>query len=172
MQHNKVFDASITLSCKPKIGGEILAAFKDRSTCKNMFHNSCFGWWLDNPKVDVDPLLLHYMISHEVITDPRSEVEKMVFKIGSYGLSFGKKEFWLVTSFCFGYYFPTTGSSVAFRSRVIPMVARNVSVKLDDVMNVFNHSLNDLSDKDAVHVCLLYMLEKGFNGGWLNSLFL
>lgn len=43
------------------------------------------------------------------------------------------------------------------------MVAINVSVKLDDVINVFNHSFNDLLDEDVVCVFLLYQLEKGLN---------
>lgn len=53
---------------------------------------------------------------------------------------------------------------VVFHSRVFPTTRRNVSKKLEHVMKLFKHSLNDLSDEDEVCVCLLYLLEKGFNG--------
>ncbi|XP_052619612.1 uncharacterized protein LOC111878296 [Lactuca sativa] len=88
----------------------------------------------------------------------------MVFEIGGYELSFGKKEFCLVTGFRFGDYFLASGSGATFRSRLFHMVAWNAFVKLDDVKNVFDHSLNDLSDEDMISVYLLYLLEKGFNG--------
>ena len=47
-----------------------------------MFRNTFFGRWLDIPNIDGDPLLLHYVFFHEVVTDSRSKVEEMVFKIG------------------------------------------------------------------------------------------
>lgn len=53
---------------------------------------------------------------------------------------------------------------VVFHSHVFPTTRRNVSKKLEHVMKLFKHSLNDLSDEDEVCVCLLYLLEKGFNG--------
>lgn len=37
-------------------------------------------------------------------------------------------------------------------------------MKLNDVVDVFKHSLNELSDEDVVCVCLLYLLKKGFSG--------
>ena len=39
-------------------------------------------------------------------------------------------------------------------------------MKLDDVTKVFERSLNELSDENVVHICLLYLLENGING-WL-----
>ena len=86
----------------------------------------------------------------------------MVFEIWGYELSFRKKQFYLVTGFSFRDYFLVSGSGVAaFHSR---MFLRVLTIKLEDVSKVFEHSLNDLLDEDAVHVCLLYLLEKGSNG--------
>lgn len=43
------------------------------------------------------------------------------------------------------------------------MVKKNKFVKLKVVSDVFKGSLNDLSDEDVVHICLIYLLEKVFN---------
>ena len=69
-----------------------------------------------------------------------------------------------IIDFQFGDYFTAFVSGAVFRSRVFPMVPTNVLVKLHHVTNVFQHSLNELSYEDIVHVYLIYMLEKGFNG--------
>lgn len=39
----------------------------------------------------------------------------------------------------------------------------NASMKLEHVVDVFDNSLIELSNEDAVRVCLLYILEKDFN---------
>ena len=103
MQHDIIVDASITLSCKPKISGEILATFRNRPECETMFRNTCFGRWLDIHNVDRDHFLLHCVFCHEVFTDPRSQGQEMVFEIGDFELSFGKKNF--VSSSVFGLVF-------------------------------------------------------------------
>lgn len=46
------------------------------------------------------------------------------------------------------------------------MVKENDIVKLKDVIDVFEGSLIDISNEDAICVCLIYLLEKGSNG-WL-----
>lgn len=69
----------------------ILVAPKINSACEITFWNSCFGRWLDITKVDGDPLVLHYVFCHEVIMDTQCEVEEIVFEIGCYEISFGKK---------------------------------------------------------------------------------
>ena len=89
--------------------------------------------------------------------------KKWFLRLG-YELSFRKKKFCLVTGFRFGLYFPASHSDAAFRSCVFPRIPRNFNVKPDDVRNVFEHSLNDLSKEDVVRICFLYMLEKGLNG--------
>lgn len=70
---------------------------------ETMFRKSYFGRWLGNlVGVEGDLLLLHYMFCHEVMTNPQSKVEEMVFEIGGYELTFGKKYFYLLTRFHFG----------------------------------------------------------------------
>lgn len=88
-----IVDASITLSCKPKIGGEIHAAFKNRPECETMFWNTCFGRWLDIPNVDGGHLLLYYVFCHKIIIEPRSQVEEMVLRLGVTSCIPGRKNF-------------------------------------------------------------------------------
>lgn len=85
---------------------DILPVLKDKPASDIMFRNTCFGRWLDIDMVDRDPLLLHYVFYHEVITGPRREVDGMIFEIESYEIFFGNKEFCLLTNFHFGDYFP------------------------------------------------------------------
>ena len=69
VQHDLLFDGSITLSCKPKIGGGwIFATFRidlNARLCSRI-HVSGGGYIF--PNVDGDPLLLHYIFCHEVVT--------------------------------------------------------------------------------------------------------
>lgn len=52
--------------------------------------------------METDPLLLHYTFCKEVVTNPQSIVDEMVFEIGDFELTFGRKEFYLVTCSHFG----------------------------------------------------------------------
>lgn len=87
----------------------------------------------------------------------------MIFEIGGYDLSF-MHNFFLFTNVNFGDYFPAFVLGATFRSCVFPIVGKNVYVKLEHVVDMFENSLNDFSDADTVHICLLYMLKTGFNG--------
>lgn len=60
--------------------------------------------------------------------------------------------------------FGAADSGLTFQSHVFIMVQKNNTVKFKDVIDVFEASLNDISDEDVVCVCLIYLLEKGFNG--------
>lgn len=113
MQHDKIFDASITLSCKPIIATDILARFRDRPPREAMFLKTCFGMWLDIPMVvDGDSSLLHYVFCIEVVADPHNEAKEMIFEIEGYELTFGKRELCLVNDFQFDEYFGGSDSNL------------------------------------------------------------
>ncbi|KAF5797285.1 hypothetical protein HanXRQr2_Chr07g0278811 [Helianthus annuus] len=54
------------------------------------------------------------------------------------------------------------GPDTTFRRRVFGHV--QARVKVSDLKNVFDSSLDQLSDLDAVRLCLLMLLEVGFMG--------
>lgn len=79
MQHDKIFESSITLSCTPTIVADMLATLRERPSREAIFRKTYTYRWLDIPVgVEGDPLILQYVFCHEVVTDPRSEVEEMV----------------------------------------------------------------------------------------------
>lgn len=75
-------------------------------------------------------------------------------------MTFGTKDFYLVIEFQFGHYFLVLNSNYV----CILVVVLSDMVRLEYVRNVFDKSFDELLDKDMVRVCLLYSLEKGFNG--------
>nr|KAJ0187155.1 hypothetical protein LSAT_V11C900456000 [Lactuca sativa] len=63
---------------------------------------------------------------------------------------------------CFDMKHSTWSLACAFRECVFPFVSFPCSVSMDDLTNVFNNSLHQLSNEDVVRVSLLNMLEQRF----------
>nr|KAJ0206442.1 hypothetical protein LSAT_V11C500228890 [Lactuca sativa] len=143
-----------------------MACLQNRQVCAVMFWQSCFGDYLNMPMgIECHPLLCHYLMCKEVTTfDP------LLFPIGDYQVCFDRKAFCLVTGLQYGDYFHPNSSFVAFRERVFPFVPLSCSVSMDDLMDIFNKSLHQLSNENVVRVSLLYILEQGFLGKYPRQL--
>nr|GEU37580.1 phospholipase-like protein [Tanacetum cinerariifolium] len=72
----------------------------------------------------------------------------------------------IVIGLRFGTIKPSSEESchIPFRDRVFSHIPANISIRGWDVANVFKDSLDQLSDLDAVRICLLMLLEIGFIG--------
>nr|KAJ0186814.1 hypothetical protein LSAT_V11C900479840 [Lactuca sativa] len=114
--------------------------------------------------VKCHPLLCHYLMCKEVTTFDPANLEELLFPVGDYLVCFNRKSLCLVTDLRFGDYFHPSSGFPAFRERVFPFMSLSRSVTMDDLTNVFNNSLRQLSNEDVVRVSLVYMLKQGFLG--------
>nr|KAJ0210926.1 hypothetical protein LSAT_V11C400189790 [Lactuca sativa] len=129
-----------------------------------MFWQSCIGDYVHMlTGIECHPFLCHYLMCKEATTFDPVDLEELLFLVGDYQVCFDRKAFCLVTGLRFGDYFHPSSNFSAFKEHVFPFVPLSCSVSMDDLTNVFNNSLYQLSNEDVVRVSLLYMLEQGFS---------
>ncbi|KAJ0794718.1 putative phospholipase [Helianthus annuus] len=125
-----------------------------------LFRGTCFGHWLDVQSTSTDSALVHLMLQTEYTPIPVMHQNTLFFRVGDQELRFGPQEFCLITGMRFGPHHWEYGRvDSAFRERVFGHAGRP---KVRDLKHVFHHSLDELSDLDAVRICLLMMVEVGF----------
>ncbi|MFS7950879.1 hypothetical protein Hanom_Chr07g00588361 [Helianthus anomalus] len=125
-----------------------------------LFRGTCFGHWLDVQSTSTDSALVHLMLQTEYTPTPVMHQNTLFFRVGGQELRFGPQEFCLITGMRFGPHHWEYGRvDSTFRERVFGHAGRP---KVRDLKHVFHHSLDQLSDLDAVRICLLMMVEVGF----------
>ena len=102
MQHyNRGIKADLTL--KAVIGTVIKECFpRLNSTQRELFARGPFGSFLDMPKPNGDPLLVHTMMLHEVRTQALARVGRFGFSVQGIQFQYGETEFFLITGLKFG----------------------------------------------------------------------
>lgn len=112
--------------------------------------------------------MIHTILDSEVESVPN----ELSFNILGKRIRFRRQEFCLVTGLRFGpnMYMKEWVKDMTenpFRKRMFPDIPENVSVKVKDVMDIFNQMKDRsivLEDDDAVKICLLVLLDNGFLG--------
>ncbi|KAJ0794967.1 putative phospholipase [Helianthus annuus] len=125
-----------------------------------LFRGTCFGHWLDVQSTSTDSALVHLMLQTEYTPTPVMHQNTLFFRVGGQELRFGPQEFCLITGMRFGpHHWEYGRADSTFRERVFGHAGRP---KVRELKNVFHHYLDELSDLDAVRICLLMMVEVGF----------
>ncbi|KAK9069829.1 hypothetical protein SSX86_010225 [Deinandra increscens subsp. villosa] len=154
------FDATVTIRCHIAVARDIQSKLRQGSARSELFRRTCFGSWLDVQSTSNDPLLVHLILQTQY--RPVGSHNALYFHVGGQDLRFGPEEFCLITGMRFGpYHLGQGGAYITLRERVFGYVPK---LKLSHVKHVFDYSLDQLSDLDAVRVCLLMLLEFGFMG--------
>lgn len=156
------FPAELTIKCHIAIARVIRVRLRPGSARSALFRGTCFGPWLDVRNTSNDPSLVHLILQTQMYC-PSARHDVLIFHVGGQTLRFGPREFCLITGLRFGSHHWTQGrADMTFRERVFGHVQGRV--KVSDLQNVFNRSLDQLSDLDAVRLCLLLLVEVGFMG--------
>ncbi|KAI3771894.1 hypothetical protein L6452_03065 [Arctium lappa] len=159
------YEASLSIRAKISIAKDILAKLSESDRRLALFRGTCFGPWLDIQSKYGDPLLIHIMLQTQFFPEG-ALTDEMWFRVGGHELRFGPEEFCLITGFRFG---PRDAlpemRGNPFRDRVFPHLAGHKHVKGSDLRSVFtSRAFAQISDLDAVRICLLLLLEVGFVG--------
>ena len=142
-----------------------------------LFRSTVFGPWLDIPPFAPDVHLLNYFYQREIHCDEREDCPSLRFKIGDNVLEFGREEFCLITGFVFA---PIAKEETNIGSLVkglkhSPLFDRlfpenksrkSKKIKGDELLALMKPGKvwDELSDEDAVRVCLLVMATSVFIG--------
>ncbi|PWA66519.1 phospholipase-like protein [Artemisia annua] len=133
-----------------------------------LFRTSCFGGWLDLFFFDDEPHLLDYIFQKQVYVDDEHYDMPLIYTVDGRELHFGRPEFCLITGFRFGKWVSSqdlTKGDIKFKTRVFP---NKMGIKLSnlDLLGLVEEEelFSNLSDEDAVRVCLLLALEVIFMG--------
>ncbi|KAK1436778.1 hypothetical protein QVD17_02560 [Tagetes erecta] len=154
------FDAEVTIKCQIAVAQDIRVRLRPGSARSELFRATCFGPWLDVQSTSNDQSLVHLMLQTQYIPDGLQNT--LYFRVGGQKLRFGPQEFCLITGLRLGSYHWGWGrGNMTFKDRVFGVQAR---LKVLDLKNIFDRSLDQLSDLDAVRICLLMLLEVGFMG--------
>ncbi|KAJ9548396.1 hypothetical protein OSB04_020939 [Centaurea solstitialis] len=164
------YEACLSIRAKISIAKDILAKLSESDRRLALFKGTCFGPWLDIQSKYGDPLLIHLMLQTQFFPEG-ALADEMWFRIGGHELRFGREEFCLITGFRFG---PTNSlpemRGNPFRERVFPHLPAHKPVKGSDLLSVFDsRAFAQISDLDAVRICLLLLLEVGFIGNQPSS---
>lgn len=159
------YEASLSIRAKICIAKEILSKLSESDKRLALFRGTCFGPWLDIQSKYGDPLLIHMMLQTQFFPEG-ALTDEMWFRVGGHELRFGREEFCLITGFRFG---PRDAlpemHGNPFRDRVFPHLSGHKYVKGSDLRSVFtSRAFAQISDLDAVRICLLLLLEVGFVG--------
>ncbi|KAM0066229.1 putative phospholipase [Helianthus debilis subsp. tardiflorus] len=162
------FPAKVKIRCRIEVATEIRDRLRPGSARSELFRGTCFGPWLDVRSTSIDSSLLHLILQTEYTPTPVLHQDALFFHVGGQELRFGPQEFCLITGMRFGphqllrQHWMQVGPDTTFRRRVFAHV--QARLKVSDLKNVFDSSLDQLSDLDAVRLCLLMLLEVGFMG--------
>ncbi|PWA89913.1 phospholipase-like protein [Artemisia annua] len=133
-----------------------------------LFRTSCFGGWLDLLFFDHEPHLLDYIFQKQGHVDDEHYDMPLIYTVDGRELHFGRPEFSLITGFRFGKWVSQqdlTKGDIKFKTRVFP---NKMGIKLSnlDLLGLVEDEelFSNLSDEDAVRVCLLLALEVIFMG--------
>ncbi|XP_076920834.1 uncharacterized protein LOC143582070 [Bidens hawaiensis] len=160
------YDAEVHIRCHMTVARDIRDRLGPGSARSELFRATCFGPWLDVRSTSNETHLVHLMLQTQYIQAGIHNA--LYFHVGGRELRFGPEEFCLITGLQFIPHHRRQHSiqerpGVTFKERVFGRV--QASLKVSDLKTVFNCSLDQLSDLDAVRICLLMLLEVGFMGG-------
>ncbi|GJT86943.1 phospholipase-like protein [Tanacetum coccineum] len=167
---NTHLDAVTTISVPMTTTEEIREALTP--TQVEIFKKTCFGHWLNVGLKKNSQLLIHTVLACMV----EGKANELSFLILGKRIHFRRQEFCLVTGLRFGcnMYMKKWVKNLTdnpFRNRIFPHIKANVSVKLGDVIDIFDKMRKRtlvLEDNDAVRICLLVLLQQGFLGHQLS----
>ncbi|KAD6795284.1 hypothetical protein E3N88_06180 [Mikania micrantha] len=87
------------------------------------------------------------------------------FSVGGRNLTFGPREFCLITGLVFGEQSPEiTVHDKSFKDRLFGD-KKDHNLTIDDLLYLFRNHLDILDDVDAIRICLLLLVEHDFKGG-------
>ncbi|GJU72337.1 phospholipase-like protein, partial [Tanacetum coccineum] len=161
---------TVTIKAKIKVVKEIREALTP--TQVEIFEKTSFGHWLDVGLKKNSQLLIHTLLTCMV----DGKANKLSFLVLGKRIHFRRQEFCLVTGLCFGcnMYMKTWVKNLTdnpFRNRIFPHIEAKVSVKLSDVIDIFDKMRKRslvLEDNGAVRICLLVLLQQVFLGHQLS----
>ncbi|GJX29264.1 phospholipase-like protein [Tanacetum coccineum] len=161
---------TVTIKAKIDVVKEIREALTP--TQFEIFEKTCFGHWLNVGLKKNSQLLIHTVLACMV----EGKENELSFLILGKQIHFRRQEFCLVTGLRFGcnMYMKKWVKNLTdnpFRNRIFPHIKANVSVKLGDVIDIFDKMRKRtlvLEDNDAVRICLLVLLQQGFLGHQLS----
>ncbi|GJW30382.1 phospholipase-like protein, partial [Tanacetum coccineum] len=161
---------TVTIKAKIDVVKEIREALTP--TQFEIFEKTCFGHWLNVGLKKNSQLLIHTVLACMV----EGKENELSFLILGKQIHFRRQEFCLVTGLRFGcnMYMKKWVKNLTdnpFRNRIFPHIEANVSVKLSDVIDIFDKMRKRtlvLEDNDAVRICLLVLLQQGFLGHQLS----
>lgn len=132
-----------------------------------LFRSTCFGPWLDLNYFDNDESLIHYMLEKQIKSDDAHYDLPLIYLVNGHHLHFGRRQFHLITSFKFGMpsFRKFRSGDIIFRDRVFPEKV-GVDLKTIDLLCLIEEEelFTNLSDEDAVRVCLLLSAQVIFMG--------
>ncbi|CAI9269240.1 unnamed protein product [Lactuca saligna] len=147
---------------------------------RDLFSKTSFGYLLDLPNQCGDELLIYGLLLHMLRPTAETDaIERLYFRFSRRTLSFGSKEFCLVTGVymrrCpksrieFSTMYKHGYGENTIRSRVFPY-RTNTSLVVEDLeLLILNQRFNDISAQDGVRAILLYILTHGFLEKELND---
>ncbi|GJX48562.1 phospholipase-like protein [Tanacetum coccineum] len=161
---------TVTIKAKIDVVKEIRKALTP--TQVEIFKKTCFGHWLDVGLKKNSQLLIHTLLTCMV----DGKANELSFLVLGKRIRFRRQEFCLVTGLRFGsnMYMKKWVKNLTdnpFRNRIFPHIKANVSVKLSDIIDIFDKMRKRtlvLEDNDAVRICLLVLLQQGFLGHQLS----
>ncbi|GJX51728.1 phospholipase-like protein [Tanacetum coccineum] len=164
------YPPTVTIKAKIDVVKEIREALTP--TQFEIFEKTCFGHWLNVGLKKNSQLLIHTVLACMV----EGKENELSFLILGKQIHFRRQEFCLVTGLRFGcnMYMKKWVKNLTdnpFRNRIFPHIEANVSVKLGDVIDIFDKMRKRtlvLEDNDAVRICLLVLLQQGFLGHQLS----
>ncbi|PWA95504.1 uridine kinase-like protein [Artemisia annua] len=157
-----LYDATLSIRAQIAIASDIRTKLINTPRYA-LFRETCFGPWLDVQLTYKNPSLVHLILQTEYIPE-QPKNDEILFRVGGHELRFGREEFCLITGFRFGTINHSSEGTchIPFRDRVFSHIPGNI--KGSDVASVFKDSFDQISDLDAVRICLLLLLEIGFMG--------
>ncbi|GJR92654.1 phospholipase-like protein [Tanacetum coccineum] len=166
MDKEEAAPPTVTIKAKIEVVKEIREALTP--TQVEIFEKTCFGHWLGVGLKKNSQLLIHTLLTCMV----DGKENELSFLVLGKRIHFRRQEFCLVTGLRFGcnMYMKKWVKNLTdnpFRNRIFPHIEAKVSVKLSDVIDIFDKMRKRslvLEDNDAVRICLLVLLQQGFLG--------
>ncbi|KAL4581644.1 hypothetical protein LXL04_006170 [Taraxacum kok-saghyz] len=155
------------------VGANISKVFGNfNQASKEIYETTVFEPFIRTLPFKGEGFLCHMMLLHEIQPTEESVAEKrMYFRVGEKTISYGAKEFCLITGFMFGKniepkkMFNFKGTQSKFGARVFPNTPE-AEVTVSQLGQLLQKALDmlDIQDVDVVRLGLLYILCKGILG--------
>lgn len=139
----------------------------------NFFKSTVFGQWLNIKTYEHDNHLLHYLLQHQRDVENPDINTPMYFDISGHTLEFGREDMCLVLGFRFGDVSldHLKKRQSGFGKRMLSFLKESCSekisaIKTEHLVRILNDQVefDELSNDDAVRLCLLLFLENIFMG--------